>query len=111
MFKNTVESQEVRNLLISMTGLLITTGSLNAEPSYFVWDKVYAKGIGFSIAPVSDGGAAVAGWRESKSRGDDALVVRLDRNGAVLWDKTFGGPRNDRAMSVISLPNGDYMRI
>ena len=49
-------------------------------------DRVY------SVQETSDGGFVVGGYTVSFGAGDqDALVLRLDSNGAVVWQKAYGG--------------------
>jgi hypothetical protein len=54
-----------------------------------------------------DGGYAIAGFSDSND-GDvsgnhgaqDVWIVRLDANGAIVWQKSLGGTGNDRAASI-----------
>jgi len=62
-----------------------------------------------SIVALPDRGFAVAGWTESKGAGGrDAWVFRLDKDGRLLWDRTFGGAEDDRARAIIRLPFGAF---
>ncbi|MEL6282944.1 MAG: hypothetical protein AAFQ73_09365 [Pseudomonadota bacterium] len=62
-----------------------------------------------SVTPTSGGGALAVGHTRSKGRGEsDVWIVRLAPSGLVLWEKTFGGPENDRAKSVVRLADGGY---
>ncbi|MGB1205680.1 MAG: S8 family serine peptidase [Chitinophagales bacterium] len=64
-----------------------------------------------------DGGYITVGWAASAD-GDvsnnngigngDYWVVKLDNNGNILWEKTFGGPNWDRAYSVKLANDGGY---
>ena len=60
--------------------------------------------VAWSIHPAPGGGYIAAGWSNSNdgdvsgNHGDyDFWLVRLDANGAVLWQKTLGGSMNDAA--------------
>lgn len=60
-----------------------------------------------SVRALSDGGVVVAGWTRSRGAGGkDAWVQRLDVKGAVVWDKTFGGPNDDAAASLAVAADG-----
>lgn len=69
-----------------------------------------------SIAEIFDGGYIMAGQTQS-ANGDvsnnhgatDAWVVKLDKNGNKLWQKTFGGTNSEGANSIIESSEGDYM--
>ena len=40
---------------------------------------------------------------------NDALIVKYDKDGNVLWDKTFGGNYDDNYSSVIEASDGNYI--
>jgi len=68
-----------------------------------------------SVAQTSDSGYIVCGYTTSTDgdvtggHGDsDYWVVKLDKNGAVEWQKCFGGSGSDLATSVIQRRNGHY---
>jgi len=77
------------------------------------WDKTFGGNFlddANSIAQTSDGGYIVAGYTRSKGAGgDDAWVIKLDKNGNKKWDKTFGGSDWDKANSVIQTSDGGYI--
>lgn len=63
-----------------------------------------------AVAALPDGGIVVAGQTSSKSVGQsDAWVLRLDANGKLIWEKTFGGVEYDYASSVALMPNGNLV--
>jgi len=77
-----------------------------------LWDRTYG-GSGFdraySLIQTSDGGYAVAGCTGSKGAGkDDFWLLRLDKQGNKLWDRTYGGSGFDRAYSLIQTSDGGY---
>lgn len=60
-----------------------------------MWERVFG-GTGTdwanSIQLTADGGYIVAGATDSFGAGsDDGLILKLDDNGAVSWQKTYGG--------------------
>ena len=78
-----------------------------------LWDKTFG-GVkdddAFSACQTSDGGYAVAGWTKSKGAGGmDVWVLKLDANGNLLWDKTFGGVGGDGAGSIQQTSDGGYI--
>ncbi len=40
---------------------------------------------------------------------DDYWVIRIDKIGNKIWDKTFGGNKKDRLNSLLLLPDGNYL--
>ncbi|WP_107037337.1 T9SS type A sorting domain-containing protein [Brumimicrobium mesophilum] len=78
-----------------------------------LWQKTYG-GSGddylSDIVELSDGSFILAGSSDSPISGDkteaslgqsDFWIVKIDHNGNVLWDKTFGGSAIDGANSIV----------
>ena len=77
-----------------------------------VWDKTLggiSEDWANSIIQTKDGGYMVAGWTKSMGAGKtDVWIVKLDKRGNLVWDKTFGGSENDEAHSIIQTKDGGY---
>ncbi|MCL2032223.1 MAG: hypothetical protein FWH45_00050 [Methanomassiliicoccaceae archaeon] len=87
-------------------------------------DVVWAKNFGGSgtdyfesVTAVSDGFVAVGyssgnsfgngDWAGVTGKGNvDAIVVKYDNNGDVVWAKNFGGSHDDRYYSVVAVSDG-----
>ena len=68
------------------------------------WDEAKA------IAIASNGDVIVAGYSQSFGAGEkDVWVLRLDENGNVKWQKTYGGSDDDVATAVVVADNGDII--
>ena len=86
---------------------------LNADGSV-AWQKTYG-GVGgydiaFSIQQTSDGGYIVAGQTTSFGAGNtDAWVLKLNPDGSVAWQKTYGGAADDFAYSIQQTSDGGYI--
>ena len=39
----------------------------------------------------------------------DAWVAKIDQTGALIWQKTYGGSKNEEARSIVQTPDGGYM--
>lgn len=65
---------------------------------------------GFDIVQTSDDGYVVAGYSQvyqpAEMNFDNFWMLRLDREGNVLWTRSWGGPDNDDAKSVILTADG-----
>jgi uncharacterized delta-60 repeat protein len=77
------------------------------------WQKTYG-GTGEdearAIAPTSDGGYVVAGWTKSFGAGSkDVWVLKLDGQGNVQWQKTYGGTGEDEARAIAPTSGGGYV--
>ena len=90
-----------------------------------IWDKTLGgdKNEYFrSLTETDDGGYLLAGYSDSNGTGDktqlsqgsfDYWLVKIDKSGNKIWDKTFGGSGNDslHSSSVISFPDGGFLMI
>ncbi|NJE31491.1 hypothetical protein E3E38_10600, partial [Thermococcus sp. 18S1] len=77
------------------------------------WQKTYggsAKDLANAVAITENGDIIIAGWTTSFGAGDhDFWVLRLDTNGNIKWQKTYGGSANDKAWTVAVAENGDVI--
>lgn len=63
-----------------------------------------------AVAAFPDGGVISAGYTRSPGpSGTDVLLLRLDPNGNLMWQKTFGGPARELATAVAALPDGGFV--
>jgi pimeloyl-ACP methyl ester carboxylesterase len=78
-----------------------------------LWSKTYGGlqyDVAYSVVQTSDGGYAVAGVTNaySGSGAEDALLVKTDSSGNMMWSKTYGGANADGAYSIVQVANGGY---
>ncbi len=85
------------------------------------WSKCLG-GLGYDIlldiAPAEDSGFLICGESDSED-GDvtgnhgliDAWVVRIDHQGAIKWQRSFGGSDLDNGISIISTTDGGFILI
>ena len=79
---------------------------------YSLWARVYGgQGDDFGASKrTSDGGYIIAGQTFSfGAGGGDLLVMKLDSNGNIQWQKTYGGPGRDWAYDVEETQDGGYI--
>ena len=99
---------------------------LNTDGS-LAWQKRYGGGGAdyiHSIKPTSDGGYVAVGYsvynastgtlgstaRPVTGAGsEDAWVIKMDANGAIEWQKLFGGSGADRAYAIAQTADGGYV--
>ncbi|MCP4365206.1 MAG: hypothetical protein GY800_07910 [Planctomycetes bacterium] len=81
------------------------------------WQKAYGrKEVGeqaASIRQTADGGYVAAGWTSfisaEKREVRDFLVLKLDPDGTIEWQKTFGADDDERAESIRQTADGGYI--
>lgn len=76
------------------------------------WDKKFG-GAGtdraYSLVATSDGGYAITGFVDSFGAGwYDYWLIKIDQNGNLEWDKTYGGERSERTYAMIATSDGGY---
>jgi hypothetical protein len=85
------------------------------------WDKRYGGSLADNLNALqqtADGGyilggrsaSGISGDKSEASQGsDDFWVVKIDENGLIKWDKTFGGGSNDQIHSLQQTADGGYI--
>ena len=118
---------EIYSIIQTKDGSFITTGSAWPKGTgrgnvcvvkldrrgYLVWTKTFG-GSDYdearSIIQTDDGGYVVAGFTILEDTGDrDVWVIKLDKEGNKIWDKTLGGTSEDWANSIIQTRDRGYM--
>jgi hypothetical protein len=84
-----------------------------------IWEKTFdgpnknvtSTDVAYSIVPTTDSGYAVCGYSTKRSKEvqfPDFWVIKLNHNGKLIWDKTFGGSGTDEASTIIQTIDGGY---
>jgi hypothetical protein len=76
------------------------------------WNKTYGgskNDRAYELVETSDGGFAIAGYTYSFGAGEsDFWLVKVDSQGNMEWNKTYGGASHDFAYSLVSSSDGGY---
>jgi hypothetical protein len=100
-------------LTVALATVIIYASTVSSLPGSQVWSKTFGgphDDGAFSIIQTSDGGYALAGNTYSFSGGNntDFWLIKTDSLGKELWNKTFGGHRDDFGCYVTQTLDGGY---
>lgn len=85
---------------------LDSTGSLVWSKTFGGTDEDYAN----EIQKTADGGFVIGGYTESFGKGySDAWVIKLNSDGGVAWQRTYGASNFEEGYSILQLTDGSYM--
>ncbi|MGZ3883290.1 MAG: T9SS type A sorting domain-containing protein [Bacteroidia bacterium] len=77
------------------------------------WEKAYGgfnNDIGRQVVQLADSGYVIAGYTNSQGNGGyDVYLVRTDKNGTLIWQKTFGGMDWDFAYDLRQTADNGYL--
>ena len=86
--------------------MVYLANSLIWQKTFYETDSQTAQ----SVQQTSDGGYIVAGATGFFFGGEaDFWVLKLDENGSIMWQKTYGGNKSDVAESVHQTSDGGYI--
>ena len=99
-------------VLSAVSGPVLDTKVANCSTSLRAeWNKMYSGSTGprgvRCVIRTSDGGYLIAGETGyDKNEYYHFLLVRTDSEGNMLWNRTYGGPTFDDAVSVVQTADG-----
>lgn len=65
---------------------------------------------GIAVSLTNDGGYVAVGFTSSfGAGGEDIYVVKCDAEGHPLWEKTYGGEKNDNGWDIFQSGDGGYL--
>jgi hypothetical protein len=75
-----------------------------------IWNRSYAESndtAARAITMTQDGCYAAAGYIDVEGNGNyNFLALKVNSDGSLLWNKTYGGTKSDQAYAVTSSPDG-----
>ena len=78
-----------------------------------VWDKVIESGISCkvnSIENIGNVGFILTGMRRSPNEiNEDLVVMKIDTNGELIWERTYGGNGVEAGSSIKSIDDGGFI--
>ncbi len=77
-----------------------------------LWTKTYGgdgQDNGWAILETEDGGFVLFGFTSSFGAEVDMYLVRVDAQGDLLWERTFGGPKSEYGWAMAPTSDGGYV--
>ncbi len=104
----------VGQVYINAYGAISDVFLMKVDPSgNLIWFKTYGYTFvekGLSVKNTVDGGFIIGGYTNSFGHGDDdALLLKTDSSGNLMWAKTYGGVWYDRAEQVQVTNDAGYV--
>src|ERR1051325_10217077 len=109
----------MKRILPSIAFLILLNLTSWAQVVPIQWQKTYggtSDEIGTSMQYTNDGGYIVVGYSGSNDGdvtgnhgAEDYWVVKVDANGGVEWENSYGGLKNDQANAVQQTTDGGYI--
>jgi hypothetical protein len=93
-----VGGEQDHSLNIAQSDMVVL--ALDLESGDVIWEFTYDQGFGYEEVDglVSKGDFIyVSGWTTSEQTGNDVGVLKLDRQGNLIWAQAWGGPGWDEA--------------
>ena len=70
-----------------------------------IWNGTTVRGLGRTGVALGAGDSVyVTGV--STNNGNDAVLLKFDASGTLLWERTWGGPDSDTSLAVAAAPDG-----
>ncbi len=80
-----------------------------------IWQFLYGGAqddVAFCIEKTSDGGYILTGYTTSfGAQGRDILVIKLNNDGSIAWQKRYGGNQDDWAYAIKETNDGNYILV
>ncbi|MDX1435608.1 MAG: hypothetical protein R3335_02275 [Anaerolineales bacterium] len=78
-----------------------------------IWSRTYGgPGIdnGWDLIETEDGSFLITGFTDSTGAGlMDIYLLRTDRDGNLLWERTYGGPGDEYGWAMTATTDGNYV--
>jgi hypothetical protein len=74
--------------------------ALDLEDGHVVWEFSYDQGFGYEEVDglvADEESIYISGWTTSEKNGNDVGLLKLDRQGNLIWAQSWGGPGWDEA--------------
>ncbi|MBK7380185.1 MAG: T9SS type A sorting domain-containing protein [Ignavibacteriales bacterium] len=77
-----------------------------------LWTKTFGgvnDDYGWSVDKTADGGFVIGGEKDAVPQKPDAMIVKVDQSGQMLWEKLYGTTLEDGVYSIRQTNDGGYV--
>lgn len=89
------------------------SSSFKVFDPFLVWNRTYGGSKEYwvnGVAAAGDGGFVIAGSTYSfDPQHEDVYLVKVDREGNRIWERTYGTSKDDRAYAVVPSDDGGFV--
>ena len=89
--------------LLTLLTFIMVTNSIKAQSPDSLWYRVYGDimdDIGFDAIETGEDEFIVIGKVQKSEFDWDAYVAKLDNNGNIIWENTYGGAQREQIVSI-----------
>ncbi len=101
------ETSDGKYVVVGSGGAVL---KLDDENGDIIWAKYINSASAYSVCKTSDGGCALTGYtRDFGKGGDDIYAAKLNSLGEIVWQKTYGGTKNDDGYAIHQTSDGGFL--
>jgi hypothetical protein len=74
-----------------------------------IWERSYGGRYddeGYAITKAPDGGYVIVGKTQTRRNGTDLYLFKIDENGKIVWERTYGGDEDDVGYDLVTTDDG-----
>ncbi len=98
----------MRNFIAFLSLTLISSLSFAQAPDT-IWTRVYQGSESYEVQQTAGGGFIIVGYYRITASNRDAILIRTDSDGDVIWTRTFGGDSIEVGYSVHQTTDGGFI--
>jgi len=74
-----------------------------------IWERSYGGKYddeGYAVTKAPDGGYVIVGKTQTRRNGTDLYLFKINENGKIKWQRTYGGEEDDAGYDIVASDDG-----